>query len=200
MKSDSTKHRYFAIYKPYGMLSQFTPEAGHRALGELYKFPKDVYPVGRLDTDSEGLLILTNDTALNKRLLDPKNGHLRTYHAQVEGVANHEHMNQLIQGVTISSKGKEFHVKATNANVLDDPGYDERVPPIRFRLNVPTSWIELTITEGKNRQVRKMTAAVQLPTLRLVRVALGELNINHLQGQPVKEMTFDELKSLIFNK
>lgn len=171
-------YQYFAIYKPFGMLSQFTKEGDNRTLGELYDFPKDVYPVGRLDTDSEGLLILTNDPSLNKKLLDPTNAHPRTYLAQVEGEITDEALEELRKGVTIRIKKNEHQTRPAKARRIPEPSFlPERTPPIRFRKNVPTSWVELILTEGKNRQARRMTAKVGFPTLRLVRYAVGELNI-----------------------
>ena len=147
--------------KPFGVLSQFTPEAGHRALGE-FGFPAGVYAAGRLDHDSEGALLLTDDGRLIKKLLDPKFEHPRTYLAQVDGQVTQEAVNQLKRGITI----KSYHTKPCQAEIVSPPdNLWERVPPIRYRANIPTSWIRLTLIEGKNRQVRHMTAAVGFPTL-----------------------------------
>ncbi len=163
--------------KPYGVLSQFTPEAGHRALNE-FGFPPGVYAAGRLDHDSEGALLLTDDGRLIKRLLDPKNGHPRTYLVQVDGEITDEALLQLTKGVVI----KGYHTRPCKAErVLPPEDLWERVPPVRFRANIPTSWIRLTLTEGKNRQVRHMTAAVGFPTLRLIRVQIGDLSLGTLQ-------------------
>lgn len=163
--------------KPYGVLSQFTPEAGHRALDE-FGFPPDVYAAGRLDHDSEGALLLTDEGPLVKRLLDPKFEHPRTYWAQVDGQITPEAVKQLMKGVTI----KGYRTKPCRAEIIDEPqGLWERVPPIRYRANIPTSWVALTLIEGKNRQVRHMTAAVGFPTLRLIRVQIGQLSLDGLQ-------------------
>jgi len=196
---NENRFKYFVINKPYGYLSQFTPEGKFKGLGELYNFPKDVYPVGRLDGDSEGLLILTNDTAINQKLLQPKNAHARAYWTQIEGVIKKEQVAKLMEGVDINAKGKIHHVRALSAKILTEPEIWQRVPPIRFRQNIPTPWMEIAISEGKNRQVRKMTAAVNLPTLRLIRFRLGNLTIEHLKGKTVMEMEGDILKELIFN-
>ena len=186
--------RYFLIYKPFGTLSQFTPEAGHPGLGELHNFPSDVYPVGRLDRDSEGLLFLTNDKRLNHRLLDPKYAHNRTYWAQVEGEATPEALEQLQRGVDIKHKGKVHRTRPAKARLLSPaPTVAERNPPIRFRKSVPDCWIELTLTEGKNRQVRKMCAAVGFPCLRLIRVAIGNLELAPLEVGKVTEWQGNKL-------
>jgi 23S rRNA pseudouridine2457 synthase len=182
-------HRYFAIYKPYGMLSQFTREHGHAVLADLFDFPRDVYPVGRLDTDSEGLLLLTNDKQVNHALLDPAKAHQRTYLAQVDGAVTDEALIQLVNGVTIRVNDKDHFGKAVSAERVDEPEYlPERNPPIRYRKSIPTSWIRLVLTEGKNRQVRKMTAAAGFPTLRLIRTAIEGITIDGMQPRDVKEL------------
>ena len=163
--------------KPYGVLSQFTPEAGHRALDE-FGFPPGVYAAGRLDHDSEGALLLTDDGKLIKRLLDPKFEHPRTYLAQVDGQITPEAIRQLSKGVVI----KGYRTKPCKAEMATPPeNLRERVPPIRYRANIPPSWVKLTLIEGKNRQVRHMTAAVGFPTLRLIRVQIGDLSLGDLQ-------------------
>lgn len=163
--------------KPYGVLSQFTPEAGHRALNE-FGFPPGVYAAGRLDHDSEGALLLTDDGKLIKRLLDPKFEHPRTYLAQVDGQITPEAIKQLSKGVVI----KSYHTKPCKAELATPPDdLWERIPPIRYRANIPTSWVKLTLIEGKNRQVRHMTAAVGFPTLRLIRIQIGDLSLDGLQ-------------------
>ncbi|MBQ4356244.1 MAG: pseudouridine synthase [Bacteroidales bacterium] len=163
--------------KPYGVLSQFTPEAGHRALDE-FGFPPGVYAAGRLDHDSEGALLLTDDGRLVQRLLDPKNAHPRTYLAQVDGEITEEAVRKLSAGVSI----KGYRTRPCKAMRVPPPeGLWERVPPIRYRASIPTSWVRLTLTEGKNRQVRHMTAAVGFPTLRLIRVQIGDLCLDTLQ-------------------
>lgn len=163
--------------KPYGVLSQFTPEADHRALNE-FGFPPGVYAAGRLDHDSEGALLLTDDGKLIKRMLDPKFEHPRTYLAQVDGQITPEAIKQLSKGVTI----KGYHTKPCKAAIIAPPeNLWERVPPIRYRAAIPTSWVKLTLIEGKNRQVRHMTAAVGFPTLRLIRVQIGDITLGDLQ-------------------
>lgn len=170
-----------AFHKPYGVLSQFTKEhPDHRTLTE-FGFPKNVYPIGRLDADSEGLLLLSDEPHWNDRLLHPRHAHERTYHSQVEGVMSEAAMQTLRKGVKL----KDFQALPCQVRVLeDDPGHGARVPPIRERKSIPTSWVELTLIEGKNRQVRRMTAAVGFPTLRLIRVAIGGLTLKSLQLRP----------------
>ena len=184
---------YYLIYKPFGILSQFTDEGEKKGLGSVFPFPKDVYPVGRLDADSEGLLILTNDTRLNQRLLHPVHGHPRTYYIQVEGIITDEALRILQDGVTISIDGKKHHTRPALCSRIDTPALPERIPPIRFRKSVPDSWISLTLTEGKNRQVRRMTAAAGFPTLRLVRVRIGALEMENPEPGKVVKMDRDEL-------
>ncbi len=189
--------RYFAIYKPYGFLSQFSGEENDRLLGELFDFPKDVYPVGRLDKDSEGLLILTNDNRLKHRLLDPDSNHSKTYHVQVEGDLSTRAITDLSAGILeIKHNGKAYRVKKAVCKKINPPSIAERVPPIRFRVSIPTSWIELTLTEGKNRQVRKMTAAAGYPTLRLIRIAIG-LYQPRLKIGEVRELNNEEVNLLL---
>jgi 23S rRNA pseudouridine2457 synthase len=183
---------YYLINKPYGMLSQFTREIPeHRVLGDLADFPKDVYPVGRLDRDSEGLLILTNDRRLNEALLHPSRKHGRTYWVRVEGTPTEELLTQLRGGITIRAKGKTHHCAPLQARVLSPEETEDvlpRTPPVRFRKSVPDAWLELTLTEGKNRQVRKMCAAVGLPVLRLIRVGIESLQLTHLEKDSVKQV------------
>ena len=158
-------------------MSQFTPEAGHQALNE-FGFPPGVYAAGRLDHDSEGALLLTDDGRLIKKLLEPKFEHPRTYLAQVDGDITSEALRQLAKGVSI----KGYQTKPCKAEKVEAPeGLWERVPPIRYRANIPTSWVRLTLIEGKNRQVRHMTAAVGFPTLRLIRVQIGNVSLGDLQ-------------------
>ncbi|RYY99623.1 MAG: pseudouridine synthase [Chitinophagaceae bacterium] len=180
---------YYLVYKPYDVLSQFTPDApGDRTLADLgYAFPPDVYPVGRLDKDSEGLLLLTNDNHLKTRYLDPKSKTPKTYRAQVEGSITPAALEQLSRGVTITVNGKAYATLPARVRLLEPaPAVPDRNPPIRFRQSIPTSWIELAIVEGKNRQVRRMTAAVGFPTLRLLRVAIGDLQLGDLQPGEVR--------------
>lgn len=166
-----------AFNKPFGVLSQFTRETpAQRTLAE-FDFPPGVYPLGRLDADSEGLLLLSDEAGLNQALLNPRNGHVRRYWAQVERVPGPEDLARLSRGPTI--QGRE--VLPCEAWILSpQPELPERDPPIRFRKSVPTCWIALELTEGRNRQVRRMTAAVGFPTLRLIRVQIGELTLGRL--------------------
>lgn len=184
-----------AFYKPFDVLSQFTQEhPSHRTLSE-FGFPPHVYPIGRLDRDSEGLLLLSDEAKWNDRLLNPRHAHPRTYHAQVEGAISDEALRKLRSGVDL----KEFRTLPCQATRLDaEPLHPPRNPPIRFRKKIPTSWLELTLTEGKNRQVRRMTAAVGFPTLRLVRVSIGRLKLADLGLDPGqwRELTQAEQKSL----
>ncbi|MBA3992365.1 MAG: pseudouridine synthase [Cyanobacteria bacterium DS2.3.42] len=184
---------YLAFYKPFDILCQFTPEPGSdKGTLAQFGFPKDVYPIGRLDADSEGLLILSDDPRLNSRLLDPKNGHSRTYLAQVENVPPQSAIEKLETGVDI--KG-HWTLPAKVSLVNEEPQLPEREKPIRFRKNIPTAWLKVTVTEGKNRQVRRMTAAVGHPTLRLVRVAIGTLQLENLDLLPGqwRKLTDEEL-------
>jgi 23S rRNA pseudouridine2457 synthase len=170
-----------AFHKPYGVLSQFTPEtAGQRTLAE-FGFPKNVYPIGRLDADSEGLLLLSDEPELNERLLHPRNAHEREYWAQVERIPTADALAKLQRGLLIQGH-KTLPCKAWSLD--PQPNVPPRDPPIRFRKSVPDCWIGLELVEGKNRQVRRMTAAIGHPTLRLVRVRIGSLR---LEGLPTGE-------------
>ena len=183
-------YRYILFYKPFGVLCQFSG-AGNTL--KKHVPVEDVYPVGRLDRDSEGLLLLTDDGELQHRLTDPKFNHPRTYWVQVEGVPTEAALRRLAAGVTI----QEYRTRAAQVRLLKEgPALPPRDPPIRFRKNVPTSWIEITLTEGRNRQVRRMTAAVGHPTLRLVRVAMGGLALSGLKTGTWRELTPDELQKL----
>lgn len=174
-----------AFNKPYGVLSQFTPdESPHRPLAE-FGFPPRVYPIGRLDADSEGLLLLSDEPELNERLLHPRRGHRRVYWAQVERVPDAAALAKLSRGPVIQGR-KSLPCRAW---LLDpQPEVPPRDPPIRSRKNVPTSWIGLELIEGKNRQVRRMTAAVGHPTLRLLRVQIGEFTLGNLAPGAWKEL------------
>lgn len=178
-----------AFNKPYGVLSQFTKEhESHRTLAE-FGFPKNVYAIGRLDSDSEGLLLLGDEPEWNARLLRPENAHERTYHAQVEGAVTEDALQKLRCGVRLA----DFTALPCGAHPVDPaPSHPPRVPPIRERKTVPTSWIELTLIEGKNRQVRRMTAAVGFPTLRLIRVAIGKLRLENVKLKPGEWRPLDE--------
>lgn len=181
---------YYTLYKPFNMLSQFTREGEKAGWGELgLELPKDVYAIGRLDADSEGLLLLSNDKAVNDLLLHPRHQHPRKYLVQVEGIPDSESLQELEAGPEIAVDGKKYKTLACTARLIDEPaGLPERNPPVRFRKSVPTSWLEIQLVEGKNRQVRKMTAAVGFPTLRLIRIAIGKLELGALQPGEVREI------------
>ena len=180
--------QYFIAYKPFGMLTQFSGD--EYTLASLGDFPKDVYPVGRLDKDSEGLLLLTDDKALNHQLLNPRFGHQRTYYVQVEGIPTSEALAQLQQGVTIQVDGMSYRTKPALVKLLDPaPILPERNPPIRYRASIPDCWLALTLIEGKNRQVRKMTAAVGFPTLRLVRFSMEKITLDGMEAGEVRELS-----------
>lgn len=168
-----------AFHKPYGVLCQFTPDQpGQRTLAD-FGFPQGVYPVGRLDMDSEGLLLLSDEAGFNNRLLDPKTAHPRTYLAQVEGVPAQDTLEKLKRGGIVI---KDHKTLPCSVRLLDaEPDFKARNPPVRFRKSIPTAWLELKLIEGKNRQVRRMTAAVGFPTLRLVRTAVGVLGLQGIQ-------------------
>jgi 23S rRNA pseudouridine2457 synthase len=182
-----------AFHKPHGVLSQFTPDGSpNRTLAE-FGFPKDVYPVGRLDADSEGLLLLSDEPRLNTRLLDPEHGHHRCYWAQVERVPPPEALARLAGGITIQG----YKTRPCRAWLLDpQPNVPPRDPPIRARKSVPDCWMGLELHEGKNRQVRRMTAAVGHPTLRLIRVRIGALDLGAMPPGRWRELTEAERGSL----
>lgn len=181
------------------MLSQFSPMEGKETLSQLGPFENDVYPVGRLDSDSEGLLILTNDKSLNSRLLDPKHGHKRSYLVQVDGQIDEDAALKLRKGITITVDGKSHKTLPSEVKILrSEPDLPARIPPIRYRKNIPVSWIELVLTEGKNRQVRKMTAAVGFPTLRLVRISIEKIALGKMQPGEVIELQKEELFKKLF--
>ncbi len=187
-------YRYFLVYKPFKMLSQFTPENDYTALGDLADFPGDVYPVGRLDADSEGLLLLTNDKKLNEQLLNPEHGHERTYLVQVEGEIDDGSISTLQKGVVINMAGYPHVTHPCKVRRIGEPNHlPDRDPPIRFRASIPTSWIEIKLTEGKNRQVRKMTAKVGFPTLRLVRDSIELLDMEDMFSGKVEELSREEV-------
>ncbi|MEA3209748.1 MAG: rRNA pseudouridine2457 synthase [Chthoniobacter sp.] len=183
-----------AFHKPYGVISQFTPDGSpHRTLAE-FGFPKGVYPIGRLDAESEGLLLLSDEGELNARLLHPSRGHPRIYWAQVERVPSSEALAQLERGVGIAGSS----TMPCRAWQLDpQPQVPPRDPPIRFRKNVPETWIALQLVEGRNHQVRRMTAAVGHPTLRLLRVRIGALELGDLASGGWRALSQAE-RALIF--
>ncbi len=188
-------YRYLLFYKPYGVLSQFTDQAGRATLKDFISVP-GVYAVGRLDQDSEGLLLLTDNGPMQHRLSHPKFSHGRQYWAQVERQPDLQSLERLRRGVTIRS----YRTRPAQVRAIAAPELPPRNPPIRYRKQVPTAWLELILTEGKNRQVRRMTAAVGFPTLRLVRSALflpqGDLTLEGLVPGQWRELTPNERRSL----
>ena len=186
---------YIAFYKPYDVLSQFTKEVDtHTTLADYLNVEKDIYPVGRLDRDSEGLLLLTNDKKLNHKLLDPKYKHPRTYWVQVDGAITDEALELIKAGPQIKVGKSKYKTLRCEANHLESPNLPDRIPPIRVRKSIPTSWATITLTEGKNRQVRKMFAAVGFPVLRLVRHSIQSLQLKDMQPGEYRSITkFDIL-------
>jgi 23S rRNA pseudouridine2457 synthase len=176
----------FAFHKPYGVLSQFTPDgSGNRTLAE-FGFPKEIYPIGRLDADSEGLLLLSDEAELNQSLLHPRQAHPREYWAQVERIPAADALGRLNGGVVIAGR-KTLPCRAWL--LAPQPEIPPRNPPIRFRKTVPACWLGLELVEGKNRQVRRMTAAIGHPTLRLIRVRIGAFRLGDLAAGQRRELT-----------
>ena len=189
-----SRYHYFVLYKPYDVLSQFTDDTERKTLRDFGPFPKHVYPVGRLDRDSEGLLLLTDDNFTKHRLTEPNFGHERTYLAQVERIPSDDALQQLRNGIIIDRK----RTRPARVRLLgESPNLPERAVPIRFRRNVPTTWIEITLREGRNRQVRKMTAAVGHPTLRLVRIRIASLSLTELSPGESRSLTKGEIEKLL---
>jgi 23S rRNA pseudouridine2457 synthase len=175
----------YALNKPFGILSQFSSEGNHPGILSLQlNLPKDVWPIGRLDRDSEGLLLLTDDMRLRQQLTDPKENSRKTYWVQVEGAPTEETLERFQQPMLLRIKRQEIRTKPARVSVMDEPEVWDRTPPIRHRLSVPTSWIALELKEGKNRQVRRMTANVGHPTLRLIRAEVGDLTLKGLGLSP----------------
>jgi 23S rRNA pseudouridine2457 synthase len=165
-----------AFNKPFGVICKFRPEPGRPTLADYIKVP-DVYPAGRLDTDSEGLLLLTDDGVLQARISSPRHELAKVYWAQVEGTPTESAIAALRAGVDLG----DFKTQPAGARSIEEPsGLWPRDPPIRYRAKIPTAWLEITLREGKNRQVRRMTARVGLPTLRLIRAAIGRVNLSGL--------------------
>jgi 23S rRNA pseudouridine2457 synthase len=191
-------YKYFVVHKPFNVLSQFTSHDGKKTLKNFFDVPVNVYPVGRLDYDSEGLLILTDDKYLNDYLLNPLQGHEREYWIQVESNITPQAIKELEQGVTININGKSYFTKKCIAKIISPPEeIAERNPPVRFRKNIPVSWLKIILTEGKNRQVRKMTAKAGFPTLRLIRYRIGKITIGHLKPGEMKMLSHTEMYNLL---
>ena len=181
------------------MLSQFSSQEGKQTLKDFFDVPKDIYPVGRLDYDSEGLLILTNDKKLNNLLLNPAHKHKREYWVQIDGAVTKDALLSLQNGVTITVDGKWYQTSKCSAQAMNaEPKVPTRNPPIRFRKDIPTSWIKMILTEGKNRQVRKMTASVGFPTLRLIRHRIEKCTIEGLQPGEMSVLSEKEIYHLLF--
>jgi len=182
------KHRHFIIHKPWGMISQFVNPAKRKKklLGELYDFPEGTMAIGRLDVPSEGLLLLTTDGKVSAEIRSHK--YEKEYYVQVDGIITEKEIEQLKKGVEIGFNGKKYMTKPGKAFIIDDPKFPLRSMKIRDERHGPTSWVSIIIREGKFRQVRKMTAAVGLPTLRLIRVRIGEIKLADLEISGVKEV------------
>jgi len=182
-------HQHFKLYKPYGYLSQFVYELkrNKKLLGELYDFPLKTMAIGRLDEDSEGLLLLTTDGMMSELVRSKKVE--KEYYVQLDGIITPEAINQLKEGVLIGFNGKKYLTKKCEASILvTPPTFPERAKKIRDERHGPTSWMTITISEGKFRQVRKMTSAVGFPTLRLVRIRVGDVYLNDMQSGEVIEL------------
>lgn len=179
---------YIAFYKPFGVLCQFTTDDDTSTLAD-FELPKGVYPAGRLDKDSEGLLFLTDDGVFNQKVANPKSEKEKTYWVQVEKIPTENDLSNLRSGVVI----KGYKTRPCKVKLIELPKIPDRTPPIRERKNIPTAWLEMKITEGKNRQVRRMTAAIGFPTLRLIRVGIGKLSINKLNPGEWKSINKNEV-------
>jgi 23S rRNA pseudouridine2457 synthase len=183
--------RVLLFNKPYGVICQFTPEGGHRSLRDFVAVPR-VYPAGRLDTDSEGLVVLTDDGKLQGAIADPRHKLVKRYWVQVEGTPSEEALERLRRGVSL----RDGATLPARARAIEEPELWPRDPPVRFRREIPTAWIELELGEGRNRQVRRMTAAVGLPTLRLVRSGIGDWNLEGLAPGAWREVPAPSAASL----
>ena len=193
--------QYFVVYKPFAVLCQFSPVGNKATLKDFFPVPTDVYPVGRLDFDSEGLLLLSNDKSLNRRLLTPRSAHEREYWVQVEGDISDDALVELSSGTTISVDGKSYKTKPAKAERFSTPPQvAERNPPIRVRKNIPDTWIRLSLKEGKNRQVRKMTAKTGYPTLRLIRYRIEKLTLGNMQPGDIISLSRERTYELLFGK
>ena len=179
-----------AFHKPYGVLSQFTSDGAKRTLADFIAVP-DVYAAGRLDFDSEGLLLLTDDGRLQQAIADPAHRLEKRYFAQVEGIPTTAALDRFAAGLSVGDGASRFVARPALAVHLVAPDVSERAPPIRFRAAIPTAWIEVTLQEGRNRQVRRMTAAIGHPTLRLIRVGIGRLDLFALGLAPGQSRAID---------
>ena len=190
------KHRHFIIHKPYGYLSQFVNNQNRRKnkklLGELSEFPEGIMAIGRLDEDSEGLLFLTTDGKLSEQVRSNKVE--KEYYVQVDGAIDDDAIKRLTEGVEISVNGKKYQTKPSKSQKIDNPNLPERSRKVRDERHGPTSWVSITITEGKFRQVRKMTASVGFPTLRLLRHRIGDIIISEFKPGKVVETNNDFLE------
>jgi 23S rRNA pseudouridine2457 synthase len=184
--------KYFIFNKPFGVLSQFSGSEGRKTIKDFFTPAKDVYPVGRLDMDSEGLLLLTNDKNLINFLLDPKNKHEREYLVQVEGIPAANDLKKLENGIVIQGE-KTLPAKVKK---IPDPIIWKRNPPIRERRSIPVSWLDLIIVEGKNRQIRRMTAKIGYPALRLIRIRIKNIPLGELRTGEIRELSDKEARSL----
>jgi 23S rRNA pseudouridine2457 synthase len=186
------KFNYFVLNKPYGYLSQFTDKLNRKTLSNLKNIPKNIYPIGRLDIDSEGLLLISNDKLLVDYLLNPQNSHEKEYLAQVEGIPTEEEMNKFRSGLIIENQ----KTLPAQIEVINSPNLPDRVQPIRRRMNIPVCWTKIVITEGRNRQVRKMTAAIGHPTLRLIRIRIKNITLGDLKVGEIRELNKIEIRKL----
>lgn len=183
-------HRYILFHKPYGVLSQFTPEDGARSLAE-FNLPTQVYPAGRLDKDSEGLLLLTDDGPLIEKLLNPKSEKEKTYWVLVERVPTKDKLHEMSSGLKI----EDYKTKPCQVKILEpQPILPPRIPPVRMRKTIQDVWLEVKLIEGKNRQIRKMTAAIGHPTLRLIRIKIGKLELGNLLPGEWREIQKEDIQ------
>jgi 23S rRNA pseudouridine2457 synthase len=186
-------HRYILFNKPFNVLSQFSSDGSEKITLKQFIDVPDIYPVGRLDYDSEGLMLLTSDGPLQHRLSHPKFEHPRTYWVQVENQPSLSDILPLIQG---GVKIQDYRTKPAEVKLIDPPNLPDRIPPIRSRQAIPTAWLAITLTEGRNRQVRRMTAAIGFPTLRLVRAQIGHLHLEDLASGQWRDLSEAELRQL----
>jgi len=189
--------KYYIFYKPFNVLAQFSKKDERLCLSDFINIEKDCYPIGRLDYDSEGLLIITNDKYLHKIISSPKYKIKKTYIVQLDGLINDYAINELLNGVIIKVKNKNFKVKADSIRKLKTIDLPERNPPIRYRKNIPTSIVEIVLTEGKNRQIRKMTAKVNFPTLRIIRTKINNLTLKNLKAGDLLEISQNTIYKML---